>query len=370
MLRSLLASRIVHALGYNQLTRYLLLYPCFWVGYLFFLCTGRTPWVVYVVFLLLHEQTEGRFTRWLAEAIKRRRPLLDFSAADGVLGNGPELEEELDRAAANLREQGYHVFLTRLPSALLDELVEFATRQPATLRPSQEGCPARLVFDRHEPKAPTYRFDESHLVSLPAVQVLVGDTSLMSLAQDYFEVAPINDLLAMWWSTPWGQQASSEAAQLFHFDVDRIRFLKIFFYLTDVGPENGPHVFVRGTHGPRRAPFYEARRFSDEEIASAYPVGDIVAITGPAGTIVAVDTSGLHKGELPRSGCRLIFQMEFATSLFAQEYNCLQVPESAVAEFRRRMNLYPPVFERFSVGPEARTAASSEAQRTETVARP
>jgi hypothetical protein len=351
MLRSLLANRIVHTLVYNALTRYLLLYPAFWIGYLFFLCTGRTPWVVYAIFLLLHEQTRGQFTRRLAEAIRRRWPLLDFSTSHGVLGSGAMLEEELAKAASKLRAEGYYVFQGLLPSVLLDELLKFANHEPAVLRPAQKECPSRLVFDRHEPRAPTYHFDESQLLRIPAVQTLLSDTSLMSLAQRYLEAAPINDLIAMWWSAPWRQQPSSEAAQLYHFDIDRVRFLKIFFFLTDVVPESGPHVFVRGTHGTRPAPFHEARRFSDAEVAAAYDAGDVVEITGPAGTMVAVDTSGLHKGQPPRSGCRLIFQLEFASSLFGESYGRLQVPAEAAPELTRAIEQYQAVFRRFSFAP-------------------
>ena len=65
--------------------------------------------------------------------------------------------------------------------------------------------------------------------------------------------------------------ASSEAAQLFHFDMDRIRFLKVFIYLTDVGTENGPHVYVRGSHRSKPPAFFRDRRFSDAEVKRAFP---------------------------------------------------------------------------------------------------
>ena len=46
------------------------------------------------------------------------------------------------------------------------------------------------------------------------------------------------------------KKADSEAAQMFHFDLDRIKWLKFFIYLTDVKINSGPHVYVSGTHKP------------------------------------------------------------------------------------------------------------------------
>ena len=156
---------------------------------------------------------------------------------------------------------------------------------------------------------------------------------------------PINDLMAFWWSAPQ-KVASSEAAQLFHYDLDRQKFLKIFFYLTDVGPDNGPHCYVRGSHAHKPRQFYADRRFSDDEVARAFPAQDIREVHGPAGTIVAGDTLCLHKGKPLVSGSRLIFQLEFTLSLFGQTYETLPVG-SDMPLLRERMARYPGVYARF-----------------------
>jgi hypothetical protein len=210
------------------------------------------------------------------------------------------------------------VFARRLDPVICSELVTLASESPATLVPGAQLPRAR--FDPAAPRAPRYQFFEAELLRSRAVRGLLADRSMIALAQGYFASPPINDLFTMWWSAPFGPP-SSEAAQLFHFDMDRISFLKLFVYLTDVDGTTGPHVYVRGSHRRRPAMFFRDRRYSDAEVAAAFPGDDIRELTGPAGTIIAADTSGLHKGKALERGHRLLFQLEFANSLFGQAYD-------------------------------------------------
>ena len=33
----------------------------------------------------------------------------------------------------------------------------------------------------------------------------------------------------------------------YHYDIDGFKFVKIFFYLTEVNENDGPHVFIKNT---------------------------------------------------------------------------------------------------------------------------
>jgi Phytanoyl-CoA dioxygenase (PhyH) len=347
MIKQLIRMPLTRMILFNRITVYCFFFPLLGISYGFFRLTGRTPTLSYLTYLLLHEATRGRSSEQLRRLLERSGVRLPLGSIDGVLGTGSSLEDELDRAVQALDRDGYYVFRKKLDPALCHQLELFARSSPAVLRPSQPQKPERLVFDEAAPAAPTYHFDEAQLVSVPEIQRLLGDETLICLANRYLRGMPLSDLVAMWWSVSWPGQASTEAAQLFHFDNDRVRFLKIFFYLTHVDTETGPHVFVRGSHRERPDPFYEIRRFSDDEVAAQYPEKEIVEIIGEPGTIVAVDTSGLHKGKPPERLHRLLLQIEFATSLFGQKYNGVVVPKDAQASWRATISKYPEVFQRF-----------------------
>jgi hypothetical protein len=264
---------------------------------------------------------------------------------DGVLGRGAAWPDELAVAVDALKRDGYHMFSAKLPLSECRQLQDFTRTLPARLTPKRPDLTRPTSFDADNPVAARYDFAEAQYLAQPVIQNLLIDQSLMAVAQGYLGAAPVNDLSAMWWSAPYGA-ASSEAAQLFHFDLDRVKFLKFFFYLTDVGPENGPHMYVRGSHVTRPDVFYEDRRFQDSEVASAFAATAIHEVTAPVGTILAGDTTCLHKGKALTAGSRLMFEIEFTVSLFGQSYDTVSVPEG-MASLRERMTDYPAVFERF-----------------------
>jgi hypothetical protein len=94
--------------------------------------------------------------------------------------------------------------------------------------------------------------------------------------------------------------------------------------LTDVGPENGPHKFIAGSHRTGGIPGELLKkgyaRLTDEEVAPHYRPADFIEFTAPRGTIIAEDTRGLHKGQHVNSGHRLMLQIQFSNSLFGPPY--------------------------------------------------
>ncbi|HYE24728.1 MAG TPA: hypothetical protein VEG32_05965, partial [Clostridia bacterium] len=113
-------------------------------------------------------------------------------------------------------------------------------------------------------------------------------------------------------------KALSDTAQLYHHDMHRLGFVKVFVYLTDVDEGSGPHTLVQKTHRNRPDHLWEDGRHSDEAIAKAGLAGDEVRILGKAGTVFLVDTSCLHKGSHPETKARLIAQVQYCNSLFGK----------------------------------------------------
>lgn len=152
-----------------------------------------------------------------------------------------------------------------------------------------------------------------------SMQRIVSDFSILAVPQAYLRCRPVLSSSLMWWSTAFSAEASTEAAQLFHFDMSQIKFLKVFIYLTGVSQTNGPHSYVVGSH--RRLPreLRDDRRHRDEEVLQHYTAQRITTITGPRGLIFAADTRGLHKGQPLQGGDRLILQLQFSNSSFGDD---------------------------------------------------
>ncbi len=330
---------------------YLLYYPIFWLGYWLSKVTHKTNKYAYSVFRKLFVSTRGKSNDLLSRRITREKPPYVLTEVHGVLGSLSH--DEVGKIADDIRKNGFHVFEQRLEQAHIDALLKFATSSKAELIPQAEDGTIWLVYDRDHPRSPRYQFAEKDVFTVPIVQRLAADPSLFAVAQAYLGCKPIQDMTAMWWSTVFSKKASSEAAQLFHFDMDRIKFIKFFFYLTDVDSHTGPHCYVRGSQASMPAGLWRDGRIQDDEIVKSFAPSDIIEITGSKGTMIAVDTRGLHKGKVLEKGERLILQFEFTNSLFGATYERVNVEDKLAPEAKEFFNQHSYSFQRLRKGASA-----------------
>ncbi len=170
----------------------------------------------------------------------------------GVLG---ELDQaKLHEIVKEIRENVYYIFDHLLSPDICDKLKKFALTQETNLQPQPKIKPESTMYDRNNLIATTYWLKEEDLIANAEIQKLISDLSIIAVAQAYLQTKPILDIVAMWWTTNFGKEACTESAQLYHFDLDRIKWLKFFIYLTDVNSHNGPHCYVKGTHRPGAKP--------------------------------------------------------------------------------------------------------------------
>lgn len=322
------------------------------IGFAFYLVTKKTPVFGYRGMVKLFCATGGRSNDILSKMIGIAKRPYRFDKAVGVLG---DLSTTTSRAAivAKLRERGYFTFERQLPPEICERLLLFATSQPCDIRPGdgQRGKPIAAVYRRGAPEAVRYDFSAQDLLSNPDVQELLADLSLAALAQDYLGTRPVIDVLAMWWHTNFSDKPDAQAAQYFHFDMDRPKWLKFFIYLTDVKSVNGPHSFVAGSHRSGGIPpdllSKGYTRLEDVEVAALFDDCDIMEFSAPRGTIIVEDTRGLHKGKHVERGDRLMLQIQFSNSLFGGEYPKTCLDSEPCAALRDNIKKFPQLYANF-----------------------
>lgn len=318
-------------------------------GLAYYRLRRATPERSYQGMVRLFCRTAGRTNDLISRGVSALRPPEPLARHDGVLGT---LTDEKRRSIADaLERDGYYVFDQRLPEAVCDRLLHLGQRTPAVAQGAGENGDATLVIDRAAPRAVRYELSAEDLLVDPDVQALMADWSLLTVAQDYLRAAPIYDIVTMWWHTAFKDAPDARAAQLYHFDMDRPRWLKFFFYLTDVGPDNGPHCFIRGSHrtgGIAKELLSRGyARLDDDDVARHYAPEDHIRFTGKRGTIIAEDTRGLHKGQHVVRGDRLIFQLELTNTLFGGKLIRTPLRPPLIDELRARMEAHPRIFSAF-----------------------
>jgi hypothetical protein len=302
--------------------------------------------------LRAHCVTNGRLTTLLTPLLRVIRPPRKPVPVTGLLGHFSV--EEVRRIVSVLRRDGFYVFPSLMPAAICDEIEAFAKVTPAITESNRAQCLPLEKYDPAHPLSRTYKFRECDSIRTPALQKLIGDQAFIVIAEQYLETQPSIGGIDVWWSATYGNEAGDDAAQLFHFDFDAPpAWLKLFLYVKDVTPDNGPHVYVKGTHkaGVRGAAALRARgyvRISDEEIEQTFGRSASTQICGSRGTVFMADTRGFHKGQMPVASDRLLAQVIYCSSLFNDHGTAAELPKMLDPALAETLNIIPRTYERFS----------------------
>ena len=133
-----------------------------------------------------------------------------------------------------------------------------------------------------------------------APDLLETATAVRWMARDYLEASPFLYSLNAFYCEPNANPKPD--IQDWHVDTDDTRFLALFVYCTDVlTDDDGPHQFACGTQR------------GGQELARS-------SIYGPAGTMFLADTSGLHRGLVPKTKRRMIAWARWGVSNPPESY--------------------------------------------------
>lgn len=169
------------------------------------------------------------------------------------------------------------------------------------------------------------------IIKAPHLLAIANLDPLLDFVEEILGCTPTLYSVHAWWSFPQLSPASLNS-QFFHRDTDDWRFVTVFLYLTDVGPEDGPHQYILGSqtlNGTRQlveqaaARGLDTRNFDAGQSFISYFhdrfSGDcealfpnaIASFMGAQGTVLVANTVGIHRGLLPRRSPRLIFWARF-----------------------------------------------------------
>jgi hypothetical protein len=204
--------------------------------------------------------------------------------------------------------------------ALLGELLS-----PTACEELRRYFNAIEVFDSYRPGSPRFlpldtakRHPAAHIahhlpedvLRAPHLVALANSPRILGIVSEFLGCKPTIGYLAAWWS--YHTDIGAQQAEFFHRDVDDWKFVKLFVYLTDVGPDSGPHVYVQNS--ANCAKLTKIRRFTDEEVRDTFGPENLLVMTAKAGQGFLEDTFGIHKGQPVVNGTRLIFQVVYGLS--------------------------------------------------------
>jgi hypothetical protein len=246
--------------------------------------------------------------RLAVEAFARRHPVRSNNAAAASMFPGLSVAEII----YGLKREGFSTGIS-LSESVLREILTFCAS--TTFSPNKApGEGLRVDLNRATNPAPP-----SHLYNCvdvhkkcTAISALARDSVICRVVAEYLGAEPRLLGTRLFWSYP--PAGDAEVLDLpdfgFHYDIDGYKFVKLFFYLTDVESDCGPHVIIAGTH-TRKTWFERLHRRIDERRAEAFYPGRIKTMTGRRGEGFFEDTLCYHRGSVPRTR-RLIMEFEWS----------------------------------------------------------
>lgn len=182
----------------------------------------------------------------------------------------PELA--IKQAVSQLETSGFALGL-QLPAAEVEAILAYCARHGAT--------------EYH-----------NHDVHCLALRKIVRDPALLAVARQYLGAEPLLYSTQLYWTHPpmieTEQRRIQHRKARFHYDLGDFKALVVFFYLTDVAADCGPHVTIEGTHHHKSWRQMLSRFLSDHEAQTLYP-DRIKTLTGPRGYGFFTDIACYHK---------------------------------------------------------------------------
>jgi hypothetical protein len=272
----------------------------------------------YRIFRKTYVFTNGIFNDFVSFVLKSFKKAFTKSEINSLNSLIPSVLSEKDSFTDSMDANGYYIFKSKVDHTILNNLSNELNAMPLISLKNGESYNINRIDMLPEGKS--LRQKKDLLKSKPVLN-FVFCKEFIYLAQTYLGSMPICNNLASWVTKPsLDENMLNLGAQKFHFDMDKIKFIKFFIYLTDVDTNNGPHIYISSSHKKLPNALQSDGRYDDKMISKIYKKEEIVEIKGQRGTLIAVDTRGLHKGKPLAKNYRDVLQVEYSNSLFGRKY--------------------------------------------------
>jgi hypothetical protein len=172
---------------------------------------------------------------------------------------------------------------------------------------AQAAALSSVLAHRTADVRPTRTATGQDLMTYPAIFAWGMQSRLLDVAQDYIGLPVAYDGLCYFYSLPDGSETD---IRVWHLDREDRQMIKIAVYITDVGQADGPLQYVSRSATRRLEPNpFKYRPLQHAEfsrrLGSVAPADPIETITGPAGTVIFIDTAQqFHRGCPPTARSR------------------------------------------------------------------
>lgn len=251
-----------------------------------------------------------------------------------IIGDSSLIDPNEEKTAeAQLSQNGFVELPKKIDNELINEIIS-STNEFELFDPFNRSF-GFFTMDRIPDQTHVANFKREDLIKLNSILKLANDPGVLRVVQGFLGCKPTISNVNMWWSKAGKDKAQD--AQLFHRDVDDIKFCKLFIYLTDVGEHDGPHTYVAGSSSTNK--LTKIRRYKDEEIFDSFGKSNVIDFIRPKGSCFLVDTYGFHKGTLPIENDRLLLQVQYSINPIGIEDYCKKAKNENFDQYINRLIL-------------------------------
>ncbi len=245
--------------------------------------------------------------------------LNSYSNKSAMVKNRPEVIAQHQPHLPEISDPHYQSLLTQLQQTGI--ATTSLTQQDNLLTQAQPLIP-KLDHHALQKHQFCHHLDSRHILNTPDLYLWGLQTPLLNLIENYLQLPPAYH--GLYYRRDINSPHVTKSRQ-WHLDMEDHRMIKIIIYLTAVDENNGPFQYLTDpdTQAIRSSLHYHSGYRSAQKIETIVPPRRWQTCTGPAGTVLLVDTARLmHRGKPPTGGDRYTLFYDYTSRIPSQPYYC------------------------------------------------